>query len=240
MSNKLLDSVQHHGFIAATSVAMFVHSTWTFNTLFAGEQPHLDGSPMGVVNYMLWVLPGALIALAIDVGQIQTAINIKRAQGWRQKAPLGFTFIVLAFAGYYLQWFHMVHHMPSLALGDGVAPTHMPLVISLVGWAVWLVPSLLPLSTILYTISNSGSPDVVSVSPPSVDLDKVSVVDHAPLPSMSWSYTNVEDDFDPEDDDTEPIEVPVSGGYGQLDTSPEAQSERAKKPRRRKGNGSVK
>lgn len=238
---KILDLVQHHGFIASTSVAMFVHSTWTFNTLFAGEQPILDGTLQAWIPYLMWVIPGALIALAIDVGQIQTSARIKHARGWVQ-LRLVLTFVMLASAGYYLQWFHMAHHLPSLELGQGLSQTHHATVELLKGWAIWVIPALLPLSTILYTISDVDRGDVVP------DL-QVRIVDHAPVGNPSdlsnslgdWlSRPGVDDDeFDvtPYLEDTEPVEIVESTGYKGLNTDPELQSERASKPNRaRKGN----
>ena len=246
---KLIELVQHHGFIAATSVAMFVHSTWTFNTLFAGEQPNLDGSLEMWVRYLMWVLPGALIALAIDVGQIQTSSKIKHARGWSDRIPLLVTFSMLAIAGYYLQWFHMAHHLPALDLGDGLDVRHYSTVELLKGLSIWIIPALLPLSTILYTVSDiSESQHATVISDLSEFKSNVSIVDHAPLPSLDlgeWMKRDP-DEFDPEEDDTEPFDpvVSESDGYGALNVDPALQSERAKKPRPgRKGarsqNGSV-
>lgn len=152
----LIKLITHHGFIFATSIAMFVHSTWTFNTLFAGEQPVLDGSLAAWVPYLLWVTPGALIAAAIDIGQVQTSSKLMRASGWTRRIALSVTFVVLAIAGYYLQWFHLVHHMPALSFGEGLAPATQDAVRTARDAAIYIIPALLPISTILYTMSEIG------------------------------------------------------------------------------------
>lgn len=148
--------ITRHGFIFATSVAMFVHSTWTFNTLFAGKQPHLDGSFQAWIPYVLWVVPGALIAAAIDIGQVQTSSKLMRAKDWTRRLTLSITFIVLAIAGYYLQWFHLIHHMPDLAFGAGLSTETENTIRSIRDAAIWIIPALLPISTILYTMSEIG------------------------------------------------------------------------------------
>jgi uncharacterized membrane protein YidH (DUF202 family) len=152
--SRIIERLAAHGFIIATSVAMFVHSTWTFNTLFAGQQPTIDGSLSQWISYLLWVIPGALIALAIDIGQIQTSGKIIHERRRAQRLALIVTFGMLALAGYYLQWFHLVHHMPALDFGQGLTEATRA---SVTGWrdlAIFIVPALLPLSTILYTVSN--------------------------------------------------------------------------------------
>lgn len=177
----IADFLTRHGFIVATSVAMFVHSTWSFNVVFTGlQQPHEP------IPFVLWVLPGALIAIAIDFGQIQTSARLVKSRGM-QAVALGFTFTMLALAGYYLQWFHLIHHMPALALGAGISPNAQASATSLRDAAVWIIPALLPISTILYTISGitgalvvPGQPTIPLVSPPSPNGHKPAVAELAP------------------------------------------------------------
>ena len=130
-------------FIAATGAAALVHSTWALGTLFAGEQPegwHLLG----------WLLPALLIAFALDVGQIATSAEIRR----HGLTPArGVTFAVFAAATYYLQWLYIAHHMPALALAPGVRESWSGSATLLRDAAVWIIPALLPLSTLLYTFS---------------------------------------------------------------------------------------
>lgn len=149
----LTSLITKHGFILATSVAMFIHSTWSFNTVFAGPQPAAETEP---IRFLLWVIPGALIAAAIDIGQVQTSARLMHAQTRYRRISLGFTFTTLALAGYYLQWFHLIHHMPALELGAGLSEGTKASVTWARDAAIYIIPALLPLSTILYTISEAG------------------------------------------------------------------------------------
>lgn len=147
--------ISNHIFIFATSIAMLVHSTWTFGTLFSGEQPTVyPQQPSTIVAYLFWVTPALLVALAIDVGQIQTSVKLSNAHGYKQKFALGTTFIILALAGYYLQWFHLAHHIPALEFGSGLTTDMKSNLEGLKALAIFVVPALLPLSTVLYTLSS--------------------------------------------------------------------------------------
>ncbi len=119
IKNHLLE----HIFIIATSIAMVVHTTWTVGTLFAGPQPILYPSdPSTIIAYLFWVTLALLVAVAIDVGQIQTSLKLANSRNWKQQIALGITFLTLALAGFYLQWFHLVHHIPALDFGAGLTP----------------------------------------------------------------------------------------------------------------------
>lgn len=140
---KILMHIITQPFIAATGAAALVHSTWALGTLFAGEQPegwHLIG----------WLLPALLIAFALDVGQIATSAEI-RSHGLT--VARGITFAVFAAATYYLQWLYIAHHMPALPLAAGVRESWSGAATLLRDAAVWIIPALLPLSTLLYTFS---------------------------------------------------------------------------------------
>jgi hypothetical protein len=154
--NRLSHIISNHIFIFATSLAMLVHSTWTFGTLFSGKQPVIDGSLENWISYFLWVTPALLVALAIDVGQIQTSVKLSNATARGQKVTLGITFITLAMAGYYLQWFHLAHHIPALEFGSGLTEDMRTNLEGLKALAIFFVPALLPLSTVLYTLSSDA------------------------------------------------------------------------------------
>lgn len=138
-------------FVLATGVAALVHSTWALGTLFSGPQPadipHLVG----------WLVPAFLIAFALDVGQIITSAEI-RASGltWQRSV----TFTTFAGATYYLQWLYIAHHMPALTLAAGVRPEWAGLTGLIRDAALWAIPALLPLSTLLYTLSSNERPAV--------------------------------------------------------------------------------
>jgi hypothetical protein len=147
-------------FIFATGFAALVHSTWSLAVLFSGEPPAWEPlNPYSYLKMAYFWLPALLIAFAMDVGQISTSAQIRAGQkNWQKYA----TFIVLALFGYYLQWTYIVHHMPALALGEGVYPDGFAgsMVLLMRNAAVWVIPALLPLSTILYTLSEDEAHEI--------------------------------------------------------------------------------
>lgn len=156
-------------FVFATGLAALVHSTWALGTLFSGQQPegwHLVG----------WLIPALLIAFALDVGQIVTSWEI-REHGL--SLGRGVTFFVFAGATYYLQWLYIAHHMPALEIAAGVSATAKGTAISMRDAALWIVPALLPLSTLLYTFSGKNAqvkPDSIQVEKPSAqEIQMVSI-----------------------------------------------------------------
>jgi len=154
---RLSHIISTHIFIFATSIAMLVHSTWTFGTLFSGQQPTVYiNDPSTILAYVFWVTPALLVALAIDVGQIQTSVKLSKSKTRRQQVTLGITFVTLALAGYYLQWFHLAHHIPALEFGAGLTADMRNSLEGFKSLAIFIIPALLPLSTILYTLSNTS------------------------------------------------------------------------------------
>lgn len=144
----IVKHVTEQPFIAATAVAALLHSTWALGTLFAGNQP-----PAGfTIEFIGWLAPALLIAFSLDIGLLATSHEIRIGQRSRAKYA---TFITLALSMYYLQWTYMIHHVPALALAAGVAPTWIELSTTLRDLAIWLIPALLPLSTLLYTFSHT-------------------------------------------------------------------------------------
>lgn len=146
--------VTQQPFVLATGLAAFVHSTWALGTLFAGKQPD------AAFNWQFagWIVPAALIAFALDVGQIATAAEIRAGQRTRGKYN---TFIIFAIATYYLQWVYMANHMPALELAPGISDRWKDVPQIMQEAAIWIIPALLPLSTALYTLN---SPDQVTKS----------------------------------------------------------------------------
>lgn len=133
-------------FILTTGIAAFIHSTWSLATIFAGSQPN------GIIEIVFWLIPAMAIAFALDVGQIATSVEIANHHGRKIEVwPKYITFILFAFATYYLQWWHLVHHFPIEALTNGV-PTEW--VAGITYWsnmAIFIAPLLLPASTLMYT-----------------------------------------------------------------------------------------
>lgn len=147
---KFLKHLIENPFITFTGLAALVHSTWSLGTLFSGVAPD------GRLAFAGWVIPAFFIAFAMDIGQISTSAKI-RHEGltWGRTAAF-FTFSV---ATYYLQFLYIAHHMPALQIAAGISEFHLATVTIARDAAIWALPALLPLSTLLYTMSDDNSLD---------------------------------------------------------------------------------
>lgn len=153
-------------FVAATGAAAFVHSTWALAIIFGGEHPTISDW-QSFAAWFAWAAPAMLIAFALDVGQINTSIQIAElhAIGRRPYAKY-MAFGTFAAATYLLQWFHLIHHFPNMPYSPGINVT--PFIEALRTAMIWIVPALLPISTILYTFSHSAPNDERKPAPPVV------------------------------------------------------------------------
>lgn len=149
LTMKFLKHLLENPFITFTGLAALVHSTWSLGTLFSGIQPSGD-----VWAWTAWVLPAFFIAFALDVGQISTSAKIRHyGLNWQR----GLAFFVFSVATYYLQFLYCAHHMPALEIAAGVSDFHLWAVVTARDAAIWILPLLLPLSTMLYTISDGDN-----------------------------------------------------------------------------------
>ena len=158
--------------IFATGLAALVHSTWSLGTMFSGQQPAIESitTKIGYVHFAGWLLPALLIAFALDIGQIITSHEI-RTRGMTKARAI--TFVVFALATYYLQWLYMAHHMPLVELAEGISSIHRDAALWLRNMGLWLIPSLLPLSTLLYTFSTENDdmqPHVAVKNAPQINI----------------------------------------------------------------------
>lgn len=196
-------------FVTATGIAALVHSTWSLGTLFSGAQPSADLS----WQFVGWLAPALLIAFALDIGQIATSADI-RQHGLN--FGRGITFVVFAAATYYLQWLYMAHHMPLLDIAPGVSATAAETAISLRDAAIWLIPALLPLSTLLYTLSGGQE------QPRAVEQQRVNqlevTVEEQPIRVEQPRVEQLEPPLDVyEDGDTESIPLSLNGRIPRLE-----------------------
>lgn len=156
-------------FVMATGLAALIHSAWSLGTLFSGPQPAITAD--AVLNFgqwvrehallIAWLIPAFAIAFALDVGQISTSHEIRSGDRSVRKYA---TFVIFAVATYYLQWLYISHHMPQLALGEGVSDAFTQTATHVRDLAVWVIPALLPASTLLYTLSGGTTHDAPSAS----------------------------------------------------------------------------
>jgi len=170
---KFLKHFTGQPFVLATGIAALIHSTWSLGTLFSGEQPAIENITTWIewIHFAGWILPALLIAIALDVGQVVTSHEIRTSGLTYQR---GLTFFVFAFATYYLQWLYIVHHVPMLTIADGVSDIHKAFTIAMRDIGIWLIPLLLPLSTLLYTFSGDNAHDKPKHQEIIADLHEVS------------------------------------------------------------------
>lgn len=147
-TKRIARSIAEQPFVFATGLAALIHSTWALATLFTGREPE-----QFTVNWFAWLIPALLISFSLDVGQIVTSAEIRSGQRTLAKYA---TFAVFAAATYYLQWTYLSSHIPQLPMGEGVSQHWQGIATSLRDASIWIVPALLPLSTLLYTFSHTA------------------------------------------------------------------------------------
>lgn len=152
---KLLKHVLGQPFIFATGLAALIHSTWSLGTFFSGPQP---SEP---IQLLMWITPALLIAFSLDVGQIVTSAEIRAGDRSRAKY---LTFGVFAAATYFLQFAYISAHMPAVNLAAGIRSDWLGIVTFIRDSGVFILPGLLPLSTLLYTFSQGEKPIVLPSS----------------------------------------------------------------------------
>lgn len=155
----MLKYYTRHKFIFAAGLAAFIHSTWSFAVIMSGALPTLPTYGESWTHFAEFgltlvykLLPAALMAYAIDVGQIEAAEKIR--EGNNSYTNL-FAFTITALFTFYLQFLFMIHHMPSLVVSPGAAPAAATFGVHVRDAAIWVMPALLPLSLIIRMTSDA-------------------------------------------------------------------------------------
>jgi hypothetical protein len=177
-----------HAFIVATGFTALLHSTWALATIFNGIEPAQCS-----LSWFAWVIPAFVFALSIDVGQIATSADIRNGERTRAKYA---TFAVLAVATYYLQWWYIAAHIPLVMLSKGVAESYLGSASFLRDLALWIVPGMLPASTLFYTFSYAKPKRIAPVQNRAMATAKTSnstaiagpLLKALPEPSMTAMY----------------------------------------------------
>lgn len=192
---KFLKHMSENLFITFTGIAALVHSTWSLGTMFSGKAPVWPSW-----DYMAWVLPAFFVAFAMDIGQISTSAAIRHnGLTWQR----GLTFFVFALATYYLQFLYIAHHLPLIALAPGISETHRELVKTSVDAAIWILPLLLPLATMLYTISGGDSKEQpieqkplpapeITIEAPQISIPVAPQIEAPSLPFIEQNFSDFE------------------------------------------------
>ncbi len=146
---KLFKHLASQPFIVATGIAALVHSTWSIATYFSGPEPAVRFSG----EWLGWASVAFLIAFSMDIGQIVTSAEIRAGQRTWAKY---LTFGVFAVATYYAQFLYISSHMPVVPLAAGMRREWSDLAQLLRDGAAFILPALLPASTLLYTFSHEA------------------------------------------------------------------------------------
>jgi len=144
---KILRHLATQPFIVATGIAALVHSTWALAIYFSGKLP-VGADWLQVLGYYA---PALLIAFSLDVGQIVTGIEIRDGHRTWQKYA---TFLTFAVATFFLQFLYISAHLPEIPLAPGIRSEWVSIIQWIRDLAVFLLPALLPMSTLLYTFSH--------------------------------------------------------------------------------------
>jgi hypothetical protein len=144
---RILGHILDMPFVTAVSIAALLHSTWSLSTYFTGAEPTPQFTPL----WFGWLIPGALIGIAIDIGILSIAIELKHGQ--RGKAKLA-AFFVLSTAMFYLQFLYLAAHTPLVPIAPGVSAGWLTVATTLRDLSVWVIPALLPLACLLYAFSD--------------------------------------------------------------------------------------
>lgn len=173
---KLIKHIFKQPFIFATGLAALIHSTWSIGTLFTGQEPALWSGA-----WFAWMIPAFLIAFSLDIGQIVTSAEIRNGKRTFSKYVTFFTF---AIATYFLQWLYIMHHMPEIALSEGVRDQWSGTAMLIRDLSLWIAPLLLPLLTFLYTLS-SDDIEAESHQPAITPIEVKTVAEVQPLPQLA-------------------------------------------------------
>lgn len=159
---KAIKGLPEHTFVTIVGIAAFIHSTWTVATFSGGVAPEVIGGEPGkliltILSWLWWVLPGALAAFALEVGQVVTARQIQRGVGrrltlirWSMNVKT-LTFVILSAATYLLQLAYLLHHYPLSPISAGIPVDDVPAANMVMRIIIWGMPLLLPISMLLFT-----------------------------------------------------------------------------------------
>lgn len=136
----------------AIALATFQHTMWAGATVFEGPMPEAFHS----AEWWRWHFNGALLAIAIDIGMLVTARQLRESYGkplsW--KLTMVSAFITAAIASFYTQILFSVHHTNTMTIGSGVSDYWNGYLDPIIQARVILVPLMLPLFAVIFTLAS--------------------------------------------------------------------------------------
>jgi len=146
----ILKHFREQPFVVFVALAALPHSTWAIATYMSGVAPQLN-SWGDLPAFLWWVVPALFLAIAMDVGFVVTAGEIRAGN---QSKWLVNTFYSLAFASYILQFLFVIHHAPAVPVGAGASPIVSGIGSVIQQICIFILPALLPGATVLYTLAH--------------------------------------------------------------------------------------
>lgn len=143
-------------FVLAVSLAAVAHSSWTFSTILGGDEPTALGERIP------WILIGLCLAFSLDIGLLALSGEIRHG---KRSAGRFVAFVVLAAAMAYLQTVFCLTHAPVLTLSRAVRADWINGAQMILDLAVFVIPTLLPVSLILHTFSGEKAAQTESATP---------------------------------------------------------------------------
>lgn len=128
----------------AIALATFQHTTWAAATVFEGPRPMDD-----ITALRLWYFNGSLLAIAIDIGMLVAARELRKAFN----LVMLLAFVIAAVASFYTQILFSIAHTAEFTLGPGVSTYWKAALDGIIQARVLLVPAMLPLFAIIFTIT---------------------------------------------------------------------------------------
>lgn len=157
---KTLKSLFHHlkdqPFVTAAALAALVHSCWTFSVFFAGDPPQADN-----LGFLGWLVPGVLLALAIDIGLLAVSTELKEKGASLARIV---TFVCLSIFMGYAQFLFSISHAPNIPIAAGVRADWINGVETLRDLSIFVLPLMLPIAITLHSLGRSGTGDLVRTS----------------------------------------------------------------------------
>lgn len=137
----------------AIAAATFQHTMWAAATVFEGPMPIEFQSP----DWWRWHLNGGLIAVAIDVGMLVAARELRK----KTTLVMAGAFISAAIATFYTQVLFSLNHTQAMILGSGVSEYWSGFLDPIVQARVILVPLMLPLFATIFTLTSIKQEEII-------------------------------------------------------------------------------